>query len=89
MHDEMFRLFAENRRRAGEFAVPCFLALASHDHIVDNRAAERFLEEAACPVKQKKTYDRSAHVLPIDGQWEELATDVLEFLDHCRSAAGG
>ncbi|GIW94443.1 MAG: carboxylesterase [Pirellulaceae bacterium] len=89
MHDEMFRLFAENRQQAGQFAVPCFLALAGHDHIVDNQAAMRFLEEARCPVKQKKVYDRSAHVLPIDGQWEELANDVLEFLDHCRSVSDG
>ncbi len=85
MHGQMFQLFAQVRRQASQFAVPCFLALAAHDHIVANDVAEHFVRQSACPIKEVRLYERSAHVLPIDQEWHQLAEDVLRFLERCRS----
>lgn len=78
-HDEMFRLFRDNRNHAQQFRVPCFVALARHDHIVENSATQVFIEQCASPVKEVRYYDNSAHVMPLDYAWQDVTADVARF----------
>jgi esterase/lipase len=77
---ELMRLIERNRDRAGTLRIPLFMALAEHDEVVDNRAAERFYQACAARTKRLRYVAGAAHVLPLDFGWQELTHDVVTFL---------
>jgi esterase/lipase len=78
---EMFDLVDRNRLRGPVIRQPLYVALAEHDGVIDNQAAEHLF--AACPSqrKQLRYVTGAGHVLPLDRGWESLVDDIARFCE--------
>lgn len=79
LYREMFHLLERNRHRVGAFRLPLLMVIAGQDAVVDNRAAERFYQECAAPVKQIQYMKDRGHCIPLDSGWDQIVGDIVEF----------
>jgi carboxylesterase len=82
---EMMGLIERNRNRAAAIRLPLFMALAEHDEVVDNAAAERFYQTCTSSARRLRRVAGAAHVLPMDFGWQELTEDVVKFIREAAS----
>ena len=78
--DQTFELLDNNHGRAAEFRTPLIMVLAKDDQVVDWEAAEQFYREASSEDKAIRFMEKSGHVIPLDYGWEDLTSEIAEFL---------
>ncbi len=76
---EMFDLVERNRKRGPVIREPLYVALAEHDGVIDNQAAERLFAASPSQRKQLRHVAGASHVLPLDRGWDSLVEDIAHF----------
>lgn len=74
----LFQLTHTLGRRAANFTVPLFAALAATDRIVDTPAAHAWLSAATTPRRQLITLPESGHAIPLE---EHLLPHLSQLID--------
>jgi esterase/lipase len=78
---EMFDLVDRNRTRGAVVRQPLYLALAEHDSVIDNQAAERLFAASPSSRKHLRYVAGAGHVLPLDHGWSSLVNDIARFCE--------
>jgi len=84
---ELLRLQRAVRARLSGVRQPVFIAQGKLDRTVDPRAPQMILDGVRSSVKELHWFDRSAHCVLIDDEWEEVTALTLRFLDRVVAGA--
>lgn len=80
LYDELLALARENDRRAGAIAADLLMVLSPDDRVADPRAASELFARAGSRRKILLRTTRSAHMIPIDHDWVEVADAIARFV---------
>jgi len=78
---ELLRLQRVVRGRLPGVRQPVFIAQGKLDPTVDPRAPQMILDGVRSSVKEMHWFDRSAHCVLLDDEWEDVTALTLRFLD--------
>ena len=78
--NETFRMIDANRNRESEITLPVLLVLSDQDQVNDHQASENWFEKIESERKRLFWNNRSGHQLPYDLGWEEVVTEIVNFV---------
>jgi len=85
--DEFFAVLERIDGKAADYRTSTLMLLARHDKVVDNSAAEAWLERSAAEHKEVQYLEESGHAVSIDNNWRDAVEAADRFFDSVRPTA--
>ncbi|MDG2014242.1 MAG: alpha/beta fold hydrolase [Pirellulaceae bacterium] len=80
--DQTFLLMDDNQSAAESIRTPLFMVLSRNDQVTDWSRAENYFSRLGSVDKELVFYDDSGHALTVDVDREEIAKDIIQFVQN-------
>ncbi|KAA3612111.1 MAG: alpha/beta fold hydrolase [Calditrichaeota bacterium] len=77
---EVFKFLKIMRKVIHTINCPVLVLHGENDHVVDVENADKIMEALTTPVKMKKTFNKSYHILSLDFDKAEVRDSILNFI---------